>query len=173
MATPSRQRAATTRAGVPMLLKGLIFGPDGRPMSPTHTRRRGRTYRYYAARTAIEAGYDTAPVTTVPAGDVEAAVLAQLQHLLTTPEIIARVWTTAQADLNDDVAPISETEVIGLLADFGSLWPELFPAEQARLLQLLVERVDVLEDGLEVRLKAAGLASLVAALRSHSRRQAA
>jgi hypothetical protein len=78
MATPARSRAASTRATVPMLLKGLIFGPDGRPMSPTHTRRRGRTYRYYVSRTAIEAGYDTAPVTTVPAGDVEAAVLARL-----------------------------------------------------------------------------------------------
>jgi DNA invertase Pin-like site-specific DNA recombinase len=170
MATPARQRAATTRTSVPMLLKGLIFGPDGRPMSPTHTKRRGRTYRYYVSRAAIEAGYDTAPVTTVPAGEVEAAVLAQLQHMLTTPEMIARVWATAKPESE---VPLSETEVIGLLADFGSLWPELFPAEQARLLQLLVERVDVLEDGLELRLKAAGLASLVAELRPHNRRQAA
>jgi site-specific DNA recombinase len=163
MATPARSRAATTRTSV-------IFGPDGRPMSPTHTRRRGRTYRHYVARAAIEAGYDTAPVTTVPAGDVEAAVLAQPQHLLTTPEMIARAWATAKAD--SDV-PLSEAEVTGLLADFGGLWPELFPAERARLLQLLVERVDVLEDGLELRLKAAGLASLVAELRPRQRKQAA
>ena len=170
MAAPARQRAATTRANVPMLLKGLIFGPDGRPMSPTHTKRRGRTYRYYVARAAIEAGYDSAPVTTVPAGDVEAAVLAQLQSLLTTPEIIARVWAAAKVE---NEVPLSEAEVIGLLADFGNLWPELFPAEQARLLQLLVERVDVLEDGLELRLKASGLASLIADLRPHQRKHAA
>jgi site-specific DNA recombinase len=107
-------------------------------------------------------------VTTVPAGDVEAAVLAQLRDLLTTPEMIARVW--AAANIESD---ISEAEVTGLLVDFGSLWPELFPAEQARLLQLLVERVDVLENGLELRLKATGLASLVAELRPHQRRQAA
>jgi hypothetical protein len=154
-------------------LKGLIFGPDGRPMSPTHTKRRGRTYRYYVARQAIEAGYDTAPVTTVPAGDVEAAVLAQLQHLLVTPEMIARVWSAARAEGEVAVGAISEREVTGLLADFGSLWPELFPAEQARLLQLLVERVDVQEDSLELRLKAAGLASLVAELRPHMQRPAA
>jgi hypothetical protein len=47
------------------------------------------------------------------------------------------------------------------------------PAEQAHLLQLLVERVDILEDGLELRLKATGLASLVGELRRHNRRQAA
>ena len=36
-----------------------------------------------------------------------------------------------------------------------------FPAEQARIVQLLVERVDVQEDALEVRIRAEGLASLV------------
>ena len=39
--------------------------------------------------------------------------------------------------------------------------PELSPAEQARIVRLLVERVDVLE----VRLRAEGLASLAAELR--------
>jgi site-specific DNA recombinase len=38
---------------------------------------------------------------------------------------------------------------------------KLFPAEQARIMKLLVERVDVQVDGLEVRLRAEGLASLV------------
>jgi hypothetical protein len=47
-----------------------------------------------------------------------------------------------------------------LLADFATVWNELFPAEQARIVQLLVERVDVQEDALEVRIRAQGLASL-------------
>ena len=68
---------------------------------------------------------------------------------------------------------LPEGEVPDALERLDPLWPELFPAEQARLLQLLVERVDVLEDGLELRLKAAGLASLVAELRPHDRRQTA
>ena len=38
---------------MPALLKSLIFGPNGRAMSPSHTRRRGRIYRYYVAREAI------------------------------------------------------------------------------------------------------------------------
>ena len=63
--------------------------------------------------------------------------------------------------------------MLGLLADFGSLWAELFPAEQARIMKLLVERVDVQADGLEVRLRAEGLASLVAELRQQDERKAA
>ena len=75
MAEPAHRRAAATRAQIPMLLKGLIFGPNGRPMSPSHTRRRGRIYRYYVTREAIEDGYDGCSVTTVPAADAEGAVL--------------------------------------------------------------------------------------------------
>jgi site-specific DNA recombinase len=51
------------------------------------------------------------------------------------------------------------------LADFAIVWNELFPAGQARIVQLLVERVDVQEDALEVRIRVGGLASLVGELR--------
>ena len=44
------------------------------------------------------------------------------------------------------------------------VWSELFPAEQARIVQLLVERVDVQEDVIEVRIRAEGLVSLIGAL---------
>ena len=42
-----------TRAQTPALLKGLIFGPTGCAMSPTHTRKGGRLYRYYPTRAAL------------------------------------------------------------------------------------------------------------------------
>jgi site-specific DNA recombinase len=60
-----------------------------------------------------------------------------------------------------------------LLADFATVWGELFPADQARIVQLLVERVDVQEDALEVRIRVEGLASLVGELRQHDERRAA
>jgi hypothetical protein len=68
---------------------------------------------------------------------------------------------------------ITEREITSLLADFVTVWDELFPAEQARVVQLLVERVDMQEDALEVRIRAEGLATLVAELRQDSRRIAA
>src|SRR5687767_12627812 len=60
---------------------------------------------------------------------------------------------------------ITEREVTLLLADFATVWSELFPAEQARIVQLLVERVNVQEDAIEVRIRAEGLVSLVGELR--------
>ena len=90
-------KVLANRDQVPMLLKGLIFGPNGRAMSPSHTKRRGRVHRYYVTREAIAEGYDSCTVMSVSAADVEAAVLAQVQRLLTTPEMIARTWTATRA----------------------------------------------------------------------------
>ena len=68
---------------------------------------------------------------------------------------------------------ITERDVTVLLAEFATVWNELFPAEQARIIQLLVERVDVRLDALEVRIRAEGLASLVGELRQQDERKAA
>jgi hypothetical protein len=61
---------------------------------------------------------------------------------------------------------VSETEVREALERLDPLWGELFPAEQARIVHLLVERVDVGLDGVDIRLRTEGLASLVADLRA-------
>jgi hypothetical protein len=68
---------------------------------------------------------------------------------------------------------ITEREVTVLLAEFATVWDELFPAEQARIDQLLVERVEIQEAALEVRIRAEGLASLVGELRQQGERRAA
>lgn len=45
-------------------------------------------------------------------------------------------------------------------AKLDPLWDELFPTEQARVVALLVERVDIGADGLSVRLRVDGLNGL-------------
>jgi len=52
------------------------------------------------------------------------------------------------------------------LEQLDPIWDELFPAEQARIVQLLVERVDVSLDGVDIRLRTNGIASLIADLRT-------
>ncbi|TIM50262.1 MAG: hypothetical protein E5Y60_35965 [Mesorhizobium sp.] len=64
-----------------------------------------------------------------------------------------------------DNSSITETEVREALVQLDPLWDELFPAEQARIVQLLVERVDVAVEGISIRLRTEGMASLAAELR--------
>jgi DNA invertase Pin-like site-specific DNA recombinase len=66
-----RKRAANTKARTPALLKGLLFGPDGSAMTPTHTRRRGRLYRYYISNRALKHGGEASPTPRIPAGEIE------------------------------------------------------------------------------------------------------
>ena len=54
------------------------------------------------------------------------------------------------------------------LTKFEDLWNELFPAEQARIVGLLVERIDLRPDTLDITLKIEGLTSLCAELQSKS-----
>jgi len=139
-----------------------MFGPDGAAMSPSHTRRRGRLYRYYVSQSVIRGGASGCPVSRVPAGEIERAVVDEVRQLLRSPEIVVRTWRESRKA----IAAITEGEVREALHSLDPLWDELFPAEQARIVQLLVERVDVQPEGLNIRLRTEGLTSLVADLRS-------
>jgi site-specific DNA recombinase len=61
-------------------------------------------------------------------------------------------------------AVLDEGEVIEALGALEPVWDELYPAEQARILRLLIERIDVAPDGISVTLHAAGIRSLVTEL---------
>ena len=155
-----RARGNATRNQSPALLKGLIFGVDGRALSPTHTRRRGRQYCYYVAQRVLKA--DGAPtagdiVRRVSATEIERAVINQVQALLRQPEIVVGTWLAAREHEPD----LTEGEVRDALLELSPLWDELFPAERARIVRLLVERVEVGPQGADIRLRVEGLASLV------------
>ena len=65
-------RGENSRAKTPALLKGLIrCGHCGSAMGVTYSRKGKRKYRYYLCVSAAKRGYDTCPVKSVPAGDVE------------------------------------------------------------------------------------------------------
>ena len=146
LAENAHRRGSRTRAATPALLKGLIFGPDDKAMAPSHTRRRGRLYRFYRTATSLKLCHDACPIRAVPAGEVEAAVINQIRAVLRAPEVVVRVWRAAQLDGE----AIDERDVVEALQRLDPLWNQLFPAEQARILQLLVARVVVRLDGLEI-----------------------
>ena len=61
---------------------------------------------------------------------------------------------------------LTERQVRDDLHRFDELWSELFPAEQARIVQLLVERVDVCPTGVDITLRTDGLTSVLQDLRA-------
>jgi hypothetical protein len=88
-------------------------------------------------------------------------VVDQIRTLVQTPEIVARTWRKVRECDRE----ISARQVHEALRQFDDLWNELFPAEQARIVQLLVERVTIDVAGVDIRLRTEGLASLLSDLR--------
>jgi hypothetical protein len=94
-----RVRANRTRCQTPALLRGLIFGSDGRAMSPTHTRgRRGQQYRYYVSQSVLKGSAADGPaVARISAKEIEGAVIAQVRGLLRQPEVMLGTWQAAHS----------------------------------------------------------------------------
>ena len=50
------------------------------------------------------------------------------------------------------------------MRSIGLVWNELFPAEQSRLVRLLIDRVQIRDDGLDIEWHATGWAGLAGEL---------
>jgi DNA invertase Pin-like site-specific DNA recombinase len=154
-----RKRANNSRSRTPALLKGLIFSDTGAAMTPTSTKKGAKLYRYYVSMDVIrnrETGEETAPMR-LAAGMVEDAVVTEVRRILQTPEVVTKVITA----LNQQDGAVSEADAIAALHEFSALWAQLFPAEQARIIQLLIRRVTVTAAGLEVDIRREGITGVI------------
>jgi site-specific DNA recombinase len=104
----------------------------------------------------LKRGPEVCSVGRVPAAEIEAAVIDQLRGVFQQPEIIVGTWRDVRSERDD----ITEAEAREALTQLDPLWDELFPAEQARIVQLLVDRVDVHGEGVDVRFRLNGLDAL-------------
>ena len=139
----------------PALLTGLLYAPDGQRMLPTYTQKKnGKRYHYYVPylekRQSAGATYDpTRPnIGPLPASEIEAAVLAQVHKALQEPEMIVGVWQAGMA--LRERQEIDEPTVLVAMRQMSEVWENLVPIEQNRIMRLLIERVQLHEDGLDI-----------------------
>lgn len=214
-------RTQHARAKAPALLKGIIrCGACERAMSPVSSTSKDRVYRYYQCGHATKSGYSACPVKSVPAGEIEGAVIHQLRTIFKSPEMVAQTFHTARkleiedlghlredrAELtarigelsqemtrlasastsdpealqraDDELAQtqqklldvdqeidelsarqVSERDIAECLQRLDPVWEELYPLEQTRIIQLLVERVTVTPGGMSIRIRTSGIHS--------------
>ncbi len=105
----------------------------------------------------------------MPAGEIEAAVIDQLRAVFRQPEIVAGTWKAARAQDGD----VTEADARAALTRLDPLWDELFPAEQARIVALLVERIDIGTEDMNVRLRVDGLSGLAREMQNRNMERAA
>ena len=156
-----RKRAANARAQTPALLKGLIFGPNGTvDVADAHPQGR-RSTAITSARPSSSGLASSRAITSEsrPARS-SAIVIGQVRRLVASPEVVVATWKAAR----ETTKGITEAEVREKLVAFEPLWDELFPIEQARIVEQLVERVRILPDRVDVVLRIEGFSSLLGEL---------
>jgi site-specific DNA recombinase len=79
------------RSRTDALLRGLLYAPSGERMYPTYSRKNGRKYHYYVSKSESRFGAPGKSYERLPAPEIEAAVVAQIRTVLTSPESIASV----------------------------------------------------------------------------------
>jgi hypothetical protein len=124
-------------------------------MLPTYTQKKnGKRYRYYVPylekRQSAGATYDpTRPnIGPLPALEIEAAVLVQVHKALQEPEMIVGVWQASMA--LRERQEMDEPTVLVAMRQMSEVWENLYPIEQNRIMRLLIERVQLHEDGLDI-----------------------
>ncbi len=206
----ARSGGAVVRNEFGALLKGILrcVACDC-AMTPAHTTKGNRRYRYYTCGNAQKHGWDTCPSKSVPASQIERVVVEQIKCIGRDPAVLREVLTTSArrqesqaaeleverrelerdmtrwhreiqqltgdlgrgdcasatvvrlADLQERIAQaerriakvlaqvkqirdesLDPIEVADSLAKFTPVWDALTPKEQARLVGLLVQRVD-------------------------------
>lgn len=164
---PERPRSKTGA-----LLQGLLrCGQCGAAMGPHSTRQHGRQYVSYVCATVQKQGAAACPGSRAASHEVDAFVVGRLQALGNDPELQAATVAAAReaqrsrlAELRAAIAEakgdpaatqalkaearalkgaaLREADLRAALRSFVPVWDALFPAERARVLGLLIERVE-------------------------------
>ena len=139
--------ASGTHGAEPSLLAGLIYDDSGQRMTPSHANKKGTRYRYYVSQALVSGTRRAAPrARRVPAGDVERLVQERLM-----------VFLKSQGEIFDAVEPLFDDvnrrqQVVELAADLAARWPDLEPATKRRIFKRLVNRINLTQETLEIRI---------------------
>jgi hypothetical protein len=124
-------------------------------MIPSHTTKKdGRRYRYYVPylhkrqNAGASARDGETGIGSLPAAEIDNAVLTQVHQLLQAPEMIVALWQSAQALQKQN--SLDEPTVLIAMRQIGTVWDHLFPVEQHRIVRLLIDRVQLRSDGLDI-----------------------
>jgi site-specific DNA recombinase len=134
-------RRSRTLTKTTAMLKGILrCGHCGCAMGPSFSTKPNKRYRYYLCVHAAKQCRAACPTRLLPAGEIEETVVAQLRSLLREPQDLLKALPPARR----------KAMQLRSLAAVDETWDQLSPADQERIVRLLVRRVDVYPDRAEL-----------------------
>jgi site-specific DNA recombinase len=144
---PSRRR----RHQQPSLLTGMIFDGEGRAMTPSHASRPNRRYRYYVTRPDE---IDATPVWRVPAHDMEQLICRSIADRLAQPGFVLDLYGEAEVEAAELQNAMAASDLAAATLRSGT------DNDRIELLQKLVRRIDLSDDGIVISLSVTGSARI-------------
>lgn len=156
--SPQEKRKRTFQIKSDALLKGIICcGTCGGVMSPSHTNKGNRKYRYYIGNAYRKHNCEACTNLRIPAGEIEDAVTSQIKNIFFAPECSSAIINAVKSTRKK----FSEPEILSAMKDMDYLWASLMPAEQKKIVILLIKSVSVKANGIDIEYQADGIEHLI------------
>ena len=151
-------RATGVDAKYPSLLAGLAFDDSGERLTPTHAVKKGTRYRYYVSNSLITgSAKDHSQGRRIPAGNLESLVIGRLRAFLADEGAILSAISGAEHN------GVEQKRLIARGRRISEELPMLAPDAVRSLLMMLVNRVDIKPEHIEIRLYRSRLHDLLQA----------
>ena len=152
-----------TVAKDPSLLAGLIFDDKQHPMSPTHTRKHNRRYRYYISQAALQfKEKETGSVIRIAAHIVESLIINTLMTLLSTASALLDAIQLTSHSANEI------KQLIQNAATLATDWKDKIPSEHIILLQQVIHHITIGKREVTIVFSRAGLREVIQPDREHN-----
>src|ERR1700726_3581324 len=143
LATNARDHRRKAHATEPSLLAGVLVDALGERLTASHAVKKGRRYRYYVS---AEAGTDRPQGWRLAAQEIEDAVIKVLADALTRPAMLLEHFDTAGVP-GDQTRKLLDRATRFVAALNRS------PAERAKVVRDLIEKVVIDEDAIIIRVR--------------------
>lgn len=152
-----KSRPSTDECSI-FMLRGRVFGADGRAMSPwLSSAYKSRKYAYNIPQREIAEGAGASGLPRLQAANLNDQVWSNLRQLLSTPEqFLAHLPKPLTESPDFDLSL-----VVKRLMNLEGLSEELFPVHQKQLVTQLIDRVTVHADRLDIDFSLDGLMDLI------------
>ena len=145
LATNKVDRQVGRNAKEVSLLAGLTFDGRGGRLTPSHANKAGRRYLYYVSEGLIQGrGDGDGTSLRLPASEVEAVVIGEIQSILRTPSRLL----DALVGRDDDVA--SQSRLVKQGQNRAETLDETDRSELVAIVRSIVSRVEVHPDRIDV-----------------------
>ena len=144
------------KAASPSFLKGIIYCSCGALMKQTCTVKRGLKYRYYTCYNHLKFKTCQAERHTFPAEPIETHIIEEIIKILKSPEVVMKL-----NQLADNRKDIDRQDLMNALKNLNDVWNYLYSEEQRKLINMLINFIEVQENGIKVNLNLDGLDDLM------------